>query len=481
VDLPLLVSELTLTPLAAEGVDIELDGAALASGDALALTDLPLGHTSVRAELSQSGYDQRSYTFAISREGAQRNYLKADNTGEDDGFGFSVAAGDDLIVVGAPREDSAATGVDGDGSDDSAENTGAAYVFAPNGASFEQVAYLKPDAAAEGASFGLAVAASGDTVAVGAPDRGAGAVYVFRRSDAGFVQEARLTARSPQNGGAFGAALALHGDTLIVGAWAEDHGATQSGAVYVFTRSPSGWSSGTLIAPPEPQPLAWFGVAVAFDGHSLVAGATGASYGSGLLANGAAYVFDADSDFAYVKRLLAGGGASADFFGEGIGVSGDTIAVGAVGATPTAVASGAVYVFERDGEGDYVQTARLGASNPAADVHFGLRVVLRGDTLVATAQDEDSGAQGVNGSLDGTWLEQSGAAYLFAHRDGMWNEVAHIKPDLPRAGQLYGAGLALYGDAIVVGAQSEASAATGVDGDQQSDQSAGSGAVYVVR
>ncbi|MDX2091371.1 MAG: FG-GAP repeat protein [Kofleriaceae bacterium] len=59
------------------------------------------------------------------------SYLKATNTGASDDFGFSiaVAAVSGTIAVGAPYEDGAATGVGGDGSDDAAMHSGAAYVF----------------------------------------------------------------------------------------------------------------------------------------------------------------------------------------------------------------------------------------------------------------------------------------------------------------------------------------------------------------
>src|SRR5690606_6867261 len=59
----------------------------------------------------------------------QQAYLKASNTGEEDWFGAAVAASGDTVIIGAPKEDSAATGVDGNQADDTAPDAGAAYVF----------------------------------------------------------------------------------------------------------------------------------------------------------------------------------------------------------------------------------------------------------------------------------------------------------------------------------------------------------------
>jgi hypothetical protein len=72
-------------------------------------------------------------------------------------------------VVGARQEDSSATGINGNETDDSAGSSGAAYVFTYNGSSWSQQAYLK--AANTGASdlFGFSAAISGDAVIVGSP------------------------------------------------------------------------------------------------------------------------------------------------------------------------------------------------------------------------------------------------------------------------------------------------------------------------
>ncbi len=59
----------------------------------------------------------------------QQAYLKASNTDPGDGFGLSVAVSGDTVVAGAIAESSNATGVNGNQSDNSAYQSGAAYVF----------------------------------------------------------------------------------------------------------------------------------------------------------------------------------------------------------------------------------------------------------------------------------------------------------------------------------------------------------------
>ena len=70
------------------------------------------------------------YVFARSgSQWSQQAYLKASNTGAYDFFGSSVSLSGDTLAVGARREDSNATGVNGNQADNSAQDSGAGYVF----------------------------------------------------------------------------------------------------------------------------------------------------------------------------------------------------------------------------------------------------------------------------------------------------------------------------------------------------------------
>jgi len=127
----------------------------------------------------------------------QQAYLKASNPAMYDLFGYSVAVSSDTVVAGAYNEDSGATGVDGDGSDNTATDSGAAYVFARTGTNWSQKAYLKASNTGSNDYFGFAVAVSGDTVVAGA-----------------YQEDSNATG--------------IDGDQ-------SDNSATDSGAAYVFT------------------------------------------------------------------------------------------------------------------------------------------------------------------------------------------------------------------------------------------------------
>ncbi|MEZ5352866.1 MAG: FG-GAP repeat protein [Bryobacteraceae bacterium] len=143
--------------------------------------------------------DERGAVYPVTVDPlVQMAYLKASNTGSGDGFGYSVAVSIDTVVVGAHLEDSIANTVNGDQANNSATDSGAAYVFTRDrdGAWF-QVAYLKASNSASFKNFGYSVAISGDTIVVGAPNEsGSGAAYVFIRFGGEWSLKARLRVRA---------------------------------------------------------------------------------------------------------------------------------------------------------------------------------------------------------------------------------------------------------------------------------------------
>jgi len=103
----------------------------------------------------------------------QQAFVKASNTDADDNFGHSVALSSDgnTLAVGATGEASAAAGINGDQTGNSASSAGAAYVYSRSGSTWQQQAYVKasnPDAYDYFASS-IALSGDGKTLAVGSP------------------------------------------------------------------------------------------------------------------------------------------------------------------------------------------------------------------------------------------------------------------------------------------------------------------------
>ena len=405
---------------------------------------------------------EAEYPVTIDPTFSQQAYLKASNTGGGDAFGTSIAISGDTVVIGAPSEDSNATGVNGDQTDNSLENTGAAYVFVRNGSTWSQQAYLKASNTGAFDGFGRTVAISGDTIVVGASGEDSnatsvngdqtdnslispGAAYVFVRSGTTWSQQAYLKASNTGEDDRFGVSVAISGDTIVVGANQEDSNATgingdgsnntapNSGAAYVFVRSGTMWSQQAYLKASNPGAFDNFGVSVAISDNTVVIGAN----------------FEASS---------------------ATGVNGDQSNNSASGA-------GAAYVFTRNGT-MWSQQAYLKASNTEPDDRFGLSVAISGDTIVAGANIEDSSATGVDGTQD-NGADASGAAYVFVRSGSTWSQQAYLKASNTETGDRFGAAVGVSGTTVVVGATSEDSIATGVNGDQSDNTASTAGAAYV--
>jgi hypothetical protein len=140
--------------------------------------------------------------------------------------------------------------------------------------------------------------------------------------------------------------------------------------------------------------------------------------------------------------------------------------------------AGAAYVFVRNATA-WSQQAYLKASNSDASDFFGGAVALSGNTAVVGAIGESSNATGVDGDETNNSASFAGAAYVFTANGTTWSQQAYLKASNTDAGDTFGSSVAVSGDTAIVGASSESSSATGVNGDESDNSAGGAGAAYV--
>ncbi len=98
---------------------------------------------------------------------------------------------------------------------------------------------------------------------------------------------------------------------------------------------------------------------------------------------------------------------------------------------------------------------------------FGTSVAISGDTAVVGAPSDDSGSRGINQPPDFVYpYDNSGAAFVFVRKDGIWTQQAHLKSSNSWTGDRFGISVAISGNTIVVGASGESQTTDGVDGEQ---------------
>ncbi len=280
-----------------------------------------------------------------------------------------------------------------------------------------------------GSHFGTAVALDGETAVVGASGvdvcgDDSGAAYIFKRGSAGsFEQVASLADGDCRAGRFFGREVAIAGGVAAVAAGGMTSRPGETNAVHLFERvSDDRWEEVQILHPPRGD-RGVFGAAIALGNQFLVIASAGDTAGGAY--HGAALVYERDHEGGWnlVQTLEPGGNVDGAVFGSHVATDGETIVVT---ASPYGRhASGSVFVFERDGDGEWRGTAQLTgfrSQTVRADVSGGLLIV--GEPLAG------SGA--------------IGQVAVFGRRaDGHWRRQNTLIADVPYANGAFGSLVAL--------------------------------------
>ena len=322
---------------------------------------------------------------------------------------------------------------------------GTVGVFTRTGASWTQEARLMGQNAPEIEEFfGSVVAISGDTAVVSAPSYRiqVGGVFVFVRRHGFWELQQRLDSPNNQRYDFFGLAVAISGDTIAVGAPGVQNSPTNRGAIFVFTRVGDLWSMEQRLTAGDTRPVVYFGQAVALDGETIAGGDPVVDYRTPR--QGAVYVFTRTDGSWSQRRKLTGASPGNDKFGEAIALRGTILAIGApeetVGANRL---QGAAYVFTGSGA-NWTQQARLFRQMGAIGDLFGQSVAVSGESVAIGASYEENGA-----------AYDSGAVHVYVRAGATWQLQQRLTPPMPRSGGHFGGAVALRGDTIVSGAPGE--------------------------
>lgn len=345
-----------------------------------------------------------------------------------DMLGKAVAIENDLMITGS-----------GD-SDVAGPFQGAIYLWDRVNDEWSERARIHAPDAQPFDGFGSAVAISGDRFVVGAPQANSlagpdtGTAYVFVRNGADFVMEARLNPIGGAQYDRFGDAVAIDGETIVVGAHLSDRLPGEwdpRGAAYVFQFIDGAWQQTARLVASDATYGAYFGWSVAVSGPRVLVGAPQAHEPAGTT-RGAAYCFEESNgvwqqELRFVATDLRGYPTYTSF-GSAVGISGDTIAIGAPAVRGVNVEEGRVVIYGR-GTGIWQREAVLAGSHPTRFASFGERLALRADRLAVGA-----GGERRDGEVD----QSFGAAYLFARSGGEWIEVVHATASDGRPLQYFG-------------------------------------------
>jgi len=362
-----------------------------------------------------------------------------------DFFGHALSISGDTLVVGAYGDDHS-----------SFNDPGSAYVFERVLGSWVFGAKLIASDAASDDRFGWSVSVSGSVIVVGAyldihssltfP----GSAYVFVEPGGGWAglltESAKLTASDAAANDSFGYSVAVAGDTVVVGALNDDDGGNFSGSAYVFVEPGGGWSGALTedakLTASDAALDDLLGVSVSVSGDTIAVGAVGDSDAGSQ--TGAAYVFlepggGWSGALTEDAKLTASDAAGNDELGRSISVSADTVVAGALGNGT----GGSAYVFVEPGggwSGALNESAKLTASDAASFDFFGASVTISGDTVAVGAHGDES---------------NRGSVYVFVEPGGGWsgalNESAKATASDALVGDVLGSSVSISGDTVVAG------------------------------
>ena len=325
----------------------------------------------------------------------QEAKLTASDGEPGDRFG-TISVSGDVAVIGAYLDDHPGR-----------IDAGSAYVFRFDGTSWtEEVKLTASDAEADD-WFGIIISVIDDVALIASPrndDAGedAGAAYVYRFDGASWIEEDKLVPADVEAGDSFGYPVVLSrcGSLAIIGSYGDDDGGSSAGAAYVYRFDGTSWIEEDKLIASDAEPGDLFGLSAFIDGDvAIVASLNDDPAGAD---SGSAYVFRFDGTGWIEKaKLTASDGAANDNFGSDVSIRHNVAVVSAVNDDDGGENSGSAYVFRFDGT-NWVEHAKLTASDAAAGDWFGNSVSLQGDVLAVGARWDDDGG------------ENSGSAYVFA-------------------------------------------------------------------
>ncbi|MCC6191100.1 MAG: hypothetical protein IT318_18930 [Anaerolineales bacterium] len=246
----------------------------------------------------------------------------------NDLFGSSVAIAGDTLVVGAPQYNAP-----------SAVDAGRVFLCGlQTGTCPGIVDNPSPGTTLDGDRFGLVVAATTSRFAVAAPyDGGHGTVYVYTYSGSTATLTRAISETLQSTGDEFGRALAAVGNNLLIGAPADDAGANNAGAAYLYDLN--GSLLHTFINP-APHENDRFGSAVASDGTLIAIGAANDDAGGDDA--GAVHLYDG-STYAFIQTVQKQNRQAGEQFGFALAAIGADFVSGALHDNSGAASSGAMY------------------------------------------------------------------------------------------------------------------------------------------
>jgi hypothetical protein len=293
-----------------------------------------------------------------------------------------------------------------------------------------------------------------------------------------YTEVDKLVASDRNERDRFGQDVDIYGNYAVVGAYGEGNGTgLNKGAVYIYENQGGNWVQIQKITASDDENYDRFGWSVAIDDSLIVVGAYAEDDDlddlNSMSKAGAAYIIELDQTGTWVEqaKVIASDRSAGDEFGYSVDIQNGTVVVGAhfdyddyQNLNPIHRA-GSVYIFDKDLNGDWVETQKLtpldrnddlvypnGRPDPQDEEladQFGNSVGICGDYLIVGALHNDYDVNNAN------QMWTAGSAYVFERSGGVWTEVQKLNNSDRDSWDRFGAAVAIDTNVIAIGVWSE--------------------------
>ncbi|MEQ9064083.1 MAG: T9SS type A sorting domain-containing protein [Vicingaceae bacterium] len=359
--------------------------------------------------------------------------LVASDRSADDYFGFSTAFDGNRIVVGAIFQDKDSIGNSAVG------EAGAAYIFekASDGYWYETQKIVPSDRYYQD-QFGIRMDLSGNYLAITSfsdyDENGvnyrdqAGAVYIFQPNSQGkWVETQKVVDNFRNTWETFGFSVKLYNDRLSVGIPFDNLDQNDSiylfraGAAAIFKRNAFGvYQFEDKLTSSQRTSQQMYGVHIYMNGNELYVSAVGDeldSLGQNYVNQaGAVYYYEyTNGTWIEKQKIVHSNRSSLDWFGSSLDLDGNTLVVSSyfhdldTSGGNSKSDAGAAYLFEKNSNGNWVETHKFLAFDRWADDFFGFDLAIDGKDIIIGAPHEAHNASGT-----GNAIFNAGSAYFYS-------------------------------------------------------------------
>lgn len=243
-------------------------------------------------------------------------------------------------------------------------------------------------------------------------------------------------------------------------------------SIYYERQENGNWIEKQILHASDAERYDRFGSTVAVDSDYLAVGAIQEDGGSDAPAAncGAVYIYKKDIDGNWNESAVLYGSdkSRSDFFGCAVDMRENYLIVGAKGRDEASgINNGVAYIFKRNPDDTWEEQAILRAPDSQYGDYFGSSVAISAGNAVVGAEKEDGGT--------GDTAKDCGSAYIFHLNEetGVWTLASILHAPDKQEGDAYGCTVSLYDDLVIIGALKN-------DAGEQNDIT-DSGAVYIYR